>query len=75
MFTDSVPDRDSPPTVLQRESNRDENRRPRKRTLANLSKVPDHVIAAPKDTLNRSGLDHVQIERSLPHGHVAAALG
>jgi hypothetical protein len=47
---------------------------------ANLSKLPDHVIATLKanlkgGTLIGRGPDHVQIERSLPHGHVAAALG
>ena len=80
MFIESVPNRDSPPAILLRESYRDENGRPQKRTLANLSKLPDHVIAALKailkgGTLIGRGPDHVQIERSLPHGHVAAALG
>jgi hypothetical protein len=80
MFIETVPNRDSPPAVLLRESYRDENGRPQKRTLANLSKLPDHVVAALKailkgGTLIGTGPDHLQIERSLPHGHVAAALG
>ena len=48
MFIESVPNRDSPPAILLRESYRDENGRPQKRTLANLSKLPDHVIATLK---------------------------
>jgi hypothetical protein len=69
MFIESVPNRDSPPAVLLRESYRDENGRPQKRTLANLSKLPDHVIAALKailkgGTLIGRGPDHLQIERS-----------
>jgi hypothetical protein len=80
MFIESVPNRDSPPAVLLRESYRDENGRPQKRTLANLSKLPDHVVAALKailkgGTLIGTGPNHLQVERSLPHGHVAAALG
>jgi transposase len=80
MFIETVPNRDSPPAVLLRESYRDENGRTQKRTLANLSKLPDHVIATLKailkgGTLIGTGPDHLQIERSLPHGHVAAALG
>ena len=80
MFIESVPNRDSPPAILLRESYRDENGRPQKRTLANLSKLPEHVIATLKailkgGTLIGRGPDHLQIERSLPHGHVAAALG
>jgi hypothetical protein len=80
MFIESVPNRDSPPAILLRESYRDENGRPQKRTLANLSKLPDRVIATLKailkgGTLIGSGPDHLQIERSLPHGHVVAALG
>ena len=66
--------------MLLRESYRDENGRPQKRTLANLSKLPDHVIVTLKAILTGgtfigTGPDHLQIERLLPHGHVAAALG
>ena len=45
MFIETVPNRDSPPAVLLRESYRDENGRTQKRTLANLSKLPDDVVA------------------------------
>ena len=80
MFIETVPNRDSPPAVLLRESYRDENGRTQKRTLANLSKLPDEVVAILKAILKGGTLigtspEELQIERSLPHGHVAAALG
>src|SRR5271169_1354411 len=80
MFIDIVPNRDSPPAVLLRESYRDENGRPQKRTLANLSKLPSGVIDALKVLLKGGTLigtepRELTIERSLPHGHVAAVLG
>jgi len=49
----------------------------KKETLANLSALPDSAIAALKASLSGSALvdagDMFEIERSLPHGHVAAA--
>jgi len=45
MFIETVPNRTSPPAVLLRESYRDEQGRAQKRTLANLSKLPDDVVA------------------------------
>jgi len=80
MFIETVPNRASPPAVLLRESYRDENGRTQKRTLANLSKLPGEVVAALKAILKGGTLigaspEELQIERSLPHGHVAAALG
>src|ERR1700731_3254833 len=80
MFIETVPNRASPPAVLLRESYRDENGRTQKRTLANLSKLPGDGVAALKailkgGTLIGAGPEELQIERSLPHGHVAAALG
>jgi hypothetical protein len=80
MFIEMVPNRSSPPAVLLRESYRDERGRAQKRTLANLSKLPSDVIAALKaflkgGTVIGTGPDDLEIERSLPHGHVAAALG
>ncbi|RRH86660.1 IS1634 family transposase [Mesorhizobium tamadayense] len=80
MFVETVPNRNSPPAVLLRESYRDEQGRAQKRTLANLSKLPGDVIAALKailrgGTVIGTGPDELEIERSLPHGHVAAALG
>ena len=80
MFIETVPNRDSPPAVLLRESYRDESGRTQKRTLANLSKLPEDVVAVLKAILKGGALmsarpEELQIERSLPHGHVAAALG
>src|SRR6266480_6607752 len=80
MFIETVPNRDSPPAVLLRESYRDENGRTQKRTLANLSKLPGEVVAVLKailkgGTLIGTGPEELQIARSLPHGHVVAALG
>src|SRR5437870_2260880 len=80
MFIETVPNRDSPAAVLLRESYRDEQGRSQKRTLANLSKLPLDVVDAFKallkgGTVIGTGPDELEIERSLPHGHVAAALG
>src|SRR3974377_510121 len=80
MFIESVPNRDSPPAVLLRESYRDEEGRSQKRTLANLSKLPRDLIDALKallkgGTVIGTGPGELEIERALPHGHVAAALG
>src|ERR1700736_4342981 len=80
MFIETVPNRDSPPAVLLRESYRDENGRAQKRTLAKRSKLPWDVIGALRaflkgGTVIGTGPEELHIERSLPHGHVAAALG
>ena len=45
MYIDVVPNRNSPPAVLLRESVRD-GRRTLKRTLANLSALPEEAVAA-----------------------------
>ena len=44
MFIDTIPNRKSPPAVLLRESYR-EGGRVKKRTLANLSKLPQALTA------------------------------
>src|ERR1700760_2384946 len=80
MFIETVPNRASPPAVLLRESFRDDQGRSQKRTLANLSKLPSAVIEGLKAMLKGGivvGTDpaSLRIERALPHGHVAAALG
>lgn len=80
MFIETVPNRNSPPAVLLRESYRDEQGRTQKRTLANLSKLPGDVIDALKAVLKGgtvigTGLGELEAERSLPHGHVAGVLG
>lgn len=79
MYIESVPNRDSPPAVLLRESYREDGK-VRKRTLANLSCLSAEVIEGLK-TLLRGGVavasaeEVFTVERSLPHGHVAAVLG
>ena len=80
MFIETVPNRDSPPAVLLRESYRDEQGRSQKRTLANLSKLPRDMIDTLKAVLKGAtvvgtGPQELEVERSLPHGHVAAAVG
>ena len=78
MFIETVPNRNSPPAVLLRESYRDDTGRSQKRTLANLSKLSAEVVAGLKALLAGGtvvGKDGLKVERSLPHGHVAATLG
>ena len=81
MFIDTIPNRTSPPAVLLRESYR-EGGRVKKRTLANLSKLPQALIDGiaalidgAKVTGRREAEPAFEIVRSLPHGHVAAAQG
>lgn len=79
VYIESVPNRNSPPAVLLRESYREDGK-VRKRTLANLSCLSDEVIEGLK-VLLRGGVavasaeEVFTVERSLPHGHVAAVLG
>jgi len=78
MFIETVPNRGSPPAVLLRESYRDEDGRSQKRTLANLSKLPPAMVEMLKALLKGGtviGTAELEIERALPHGHVAAVLG
>jgi Transposase DDE domain len=79
MYVARVPNRGSPPAILLRESYRDGGK-VKNRTLANLSRWPEHKV----DALSRvlKGLppkmelaEAFEITRSLPHGHVAAVLG
>jgi transposase len=79
MYIDVVPNRNSPPAVLLRESWR-EGGKTRKRTVANLSHWPkekvDTLRAALKGGLVVSDLKSSFVTlKSLPHGHVAAVLG
>lgn len=79
MYIDVVPNRNSPPAVLLRESYRDGNK-VRKRTVANLSSLPTHVIEGIKALLKGGSVTgqplekSFEITRSLPHGHVVAAV-
>lgn len=78
MYVEAVPNRNSPPAVLLRESFRD-GATIRKRTLANLSHWPPRQVDLLRRVLKGealvSPLQALQIVRSLPHGHVAAVLG
>jgi Transposase DDE domain len=78
MYITRVPNRDSPPAVLLRESYR-EGGKVKNRTLANLSSWPEAKVEALSRALKGlppAGLEGmVEVSRSLPHGHVAAVLG
>jgi transposase len=62
---------------LLRRSYRDENGKPRKETLANLSDLPENAISALRLALKGATLVDAEsaftVERSVPHGNVAAA--
>ena len=77
MYIETVPNRNSRPAILLREGWR-EGKRVRKRTLANLTDWPADKVAALRRLLRGERLVAAQeafaIERSLPHGHVAALL-
>ena len=78
MYIESVPNRSSPPAVLLRESYR-AGGHVKKRTLANLSKLPTAAIETLRRVLRGERLvnpeDAFTCVRSLPHGHIAAVLG
>lgn len=79
MYIETIPNRKSPPAVLLRESRR-EGQKIVKHTLANLShwdpQLVEHFrvllkggVAVPRDQAVFT------VERTLPHGHIAAVLG
>ena len=79
MYIESVPNRNSPPAILLRESYR-EHGRVRKRTLCNLSDWSVAHIEGLRGVLRGGTViaaesDAFTVLRTLPHGHVAAALG
>ena len=78
MYVATVPNRNSPPAILLQQSYR-EGGKVKKRTLANLSKLPPTAIEAIRRVLAGETLvsteEHFNIERSLPHGAVAAVVG
>ena len=78
MYIDVVPNRNSPPAVLLRESVRD-GHKIRKVTLANLSAWPPAQVERLRRLLRGETLvpldEAFTITRSLPHGHVGAVLG
>src|SRR5271167_5092046 len=79
MYIESVPNRNSPPAILLRESYREEGR-VRKRTLCNLSDWPKAHVEGLRGVLKGGSVvaadrEAFTVTRSLPHGHVGAALG
>ena len=79
MYIESVPNCGSPPAILLREGYRDGGK-VKKRTLLNLSDWPRERIAGFKMLLKGGTVipqdqNSITIIRSLPHGHVTAALG
>lgn len=79
MYVERIPNRNSPPAILLRESYRDGDKI-KKRTLANLSDWPAGKIEALRRVLRDEAVaptdqQALSVLRSLPHGHVAAALG
>jgi transposase len=79
MYIESVPNRNSPPAILLRESYREDGK-VRKRTLCNLSAWPKEHIEGLRGVLKGGTVipadrQAIRIDRSLPHGHVAAVLG
>jgi Transposase DDE domain len=78
MYVTRVPNRNSPPAVLLRESYR-EGGKVKNRTVANLSSWPEakvEALARALKGLPPAGLQNmIEVTRSLPHGHVAAVLG
>ena len=81
MFVDVVPNRNSRPTILIRQAYR-EGGKARKRTLANITKLPPDTVEKIRKIL--SGADPADapvkledaftISRSLQHGNAAAVL-
>ncbi len=79
MYIEAVPNRNSPPAILLRESYRQDGK-VCKRTLCNLSDWPTAHIEGLRGVLKGGTVipaerDAFTVVRSLPHGHVAAALG
>src|ERR1700716_397999 len=79
MYIETVPNRNSPPCILLRESFRHQGK-VKHRTLANLTDWPKHILAGlvlllkghqPSLTISSESF---RITRSLPHGHVEAVL-
>jgi transposase len=78
MYIERVPNRNSPPCILLRQSRR-EGSKVKKKTVANLTHWPTDLVATLQAVLKGATVieneDDFEIQRTLPHGHVAAALG
>lgn len=81
MYVTAIPNRNSPPAILLRESYREAGK-VRTRTIANITHLRPAQIEAIRGALSGSGSvaglplpEAFRIDRSRPHGHVAAVLG
>ena len=79
MYIELVPNRNSPPAILLRESYRDADKI-KKRTIANLSDWPTEIVEGLRTLLKGGKVapadqESIIVRRALPHGHVAAVLG
>ena len=78
MYIATIPNRNSPPAILLRESYRD-NGKVKNRTLANLSSLPPHILDILRRSLKGENLvstDAFEIieDGSPAHGHVDAVM-
>jgi len=78
MYVEKVPNRNSPPCALIRESFRQDGK-VHKRTLANISHLPNEIIEQIRKLLKGGSVienpeDNFQIIRSLPYANVKAVL-
>ena len=78
MYVETIPNRGARPTVLIREAWR-EGKKIRRRTVGNITSLPEHQIDQIRRTLKGEELvsssEAFEILRARPHGHVAAVVG
>lgn len=79
MYIETVPNRNSPPCILLRESYRQDGK-VKKRTIANLSNWPAELVENFRALLKGGTVverinESFDVLRSRPHGHVAAVMG
>ena len=79
MYIDTVPNRNSPPCILLRESYR-VGKKVKKRTLANLTDWPPELVEEFRALLHGGTVvenlaESFEVVREYPHGHVASVLG
>lgn len=80
MYIDFIPNRNSPPAILLRESYR-EGGKVKKRTVANISAIGREQALKIREILKGAELatgrleDAFDIVKSVPHGHICAILG
>jgi hypothetical protein len=78
MYIEAVPNRNSPPAILLRESYREDGKI-KKRTLLNLTDWPTELVEGFRTLLKGGkaspvGEEAIIVRRSFPHGHVGAVL-